>query len=282
MEERVVPPSAAEVDLPQLKLWRPESSSSSTTTPTTATATSSSNNNNYLTLHLPGRSLETYVVQFPKDQIYRVPPPENARYVENHRLEAAQEKNNTRSCCKNLLYIGVVLVVIGLLIGVTLTVIYHSFTPKSPVFSVSKLRVKQHKDGSPPTYDVTLKVKNPNEKMGIKYGSDGAKLTFWTKTLGSGQFPSLNQDSSDSNVVHVKLDGPEDQSVPPNVQKSMKDKKTKHQISLLLKFKSPLLLNVWALKMWKRDMEVKCNFRVSTMGEGTKILNQNCKTTLSN
>ncbi|XWS41545.1 hypothetical protein CRYUN_Cryun17cG0091000 [Craigia yunnanensis] len=170
------------------------------------------------------------------------------------------------------------------MIGVTLTVIYRSFTTKAPVFSVSNLHVKQHKDGSPPTYDVTLKVKNPNENMGIKYGSvaDDAKLTFWTRTLGFGQFPSLYQNSRDSNVFNVKLDGPEDQLVPPNVQKSMNDKKPKLQISFVLKFNSPLLLNVWIFKMWSRDMDVKCNFGVSTMGEGTKLLNQHCKTNLSN
>ncbi|XVF61660.1 hypothetical protein PTKIN_Ptkin08bG0148300 [Pterospermum kingtungense] len=290
MEERVT----SSPEIPQLKSLIPDPPTTTTTTTTTTTAatttatttTITTNNNNYLTLRLPsvpGQPLQTYIVQIPKDQIYRVPPPENARFVENYRQVASKEKNKTRACCRNLMCTGIVLVVIGLLIGITLTVIYPSFTPKAPVFSVSNLHVKQHKDGSPPTYDITLRVKNPNEKMGMKYGSvaDGAVLSFWTKTLGSGQFPSLYQNSGDSNVVHVKVHGPEDQSVPPNVQKSMNDKETKHQISLLLKFNSPLLLNVWVLKMWRRDMDVKCDFRVSTMGEGTKILKQQCNTNLS-
>ncbi|XP_022774104.1 NDR1/HIN1-like protein 13 [Durio zibethinus] len=269
MEERVAP-SAKD---PHLQSSRPE--------PTP------SNNNDGLSLQLappPGKPLATYIVQIPKDQIYRIPPPENARVVESYRQAAVQAKKKKRPFRTYLIWIAIVLVVIGIMIGVTLTLIYHSFTPKAPVFSVSKLHVKQHKDGSPPTYDVTLKVKNPNEKMGIKYGSvaDDAELTFWTKKLGFGQFPSMYQNSGDSNVVHVKLDGPEDQSVPPNVQRSMNDKKPKHEISLVLKFNSPLLLNVWIFKMWSRDMDVKCKFRVSTMGKGTKILNEHCMTNLSN
>ncbi|XP_022740765.1 NDR1/HIN1-like protein 13 [Durio zibethinus] len=245
------------------------------------------NDDNDLSLQLarpPTPPLSTYVIQVPKDQIYRVPPPENARIVESHRQAAkASVKNKKRPFSKYLIGIAILLVVIGLMIAVTLTVIYRSFTPKAPVFSVSKLNVKQHKDGSPPTYDITLKVKNPNEKMGIKYGSveDDVKLTFWKKTLGGGQFPSFYQNGGDLNLVHVKLNGPEDQTVPPNVQRSMNDKKPKHQISLVLNFNSPLLLNVWIFKMWSRDMDVKCNFRVSTMGKGTKILNQHCKTKLS-
>ena len=267
MEERVAP-SAED---PQLQSSRPEPTPS---------------NDNDLSLQLappPSHPLETYVVQVPKDQIYRVPPPENARIVESYRKAAAKPgRNKKRPCLKYLIWIVIALVVIGVMIGVTLTVLYHSFTPKAPVFYVSKLHVKQFKDGSPPKYDVTLKVKNPNENMGINYGSvDDAKLTFWTKTLGWGQFPSLYQNRGDSNAVHVKLNGSEDQSVPSNVQRSMNDKKRKHQISLVLKFNSSLLLNVWIFKMWSRDMDVKCHFRVSTMGEGTKILNQDCKTKLS-
>ncbi|XVF17219.1 hypothetical protein REPUB_Repub10bG0100800 [Reevesia pubescens] len=275
MEERVAP-SAED---PQLQSSRPES------TPTS--------NNNYnddddkQSLQLappPGHPLSTYVVQVPKDQIYRVPPPENIRIVESYRQAAkAPAKNKKRPCPKYLIWIAIVLVVIGVMIGVILTVIYYSFTPKAPVFSVSKLHVQQHKDGSPPTYDVTLKVKNPNEKMGIKYGSvdADAKQTFWTKTLGFGQFPSLHQNAGDSNVVHVKINGPKSQTMPPNVQRSMNDKTTKDHITLVLKFNSPLLLNVRIFKFWSRDMNVKCNFRVSTKGKRTKILVQDCKTKLS-
>ncbi|XVF58956.1 hypothetical protein PTKIN_Ptkin07bG0108000 [Pterospermum kingtungense] len=271
MEERVAP-SAED---PHLQSSRPE---------TTLTINET---DKALSLQLappPNRPLETYVVQVPKDQIYRVPPPENARIVENYRKAAASpQRNKKRPCLHYLIWIAIALIVIGVLIGVALIILYHSFTPKAPVFSVSKLYVKQFKDGSPPRYDITLKVRNPNEKMGIQYGSfeDDAKLTFWTKTLGWGQFLTLYQNSGELNVFQVKLNGHEDQTVPPNVQRSMKDKKIKHQISLVLNVKSPLLLNVWILKLWKRDMDVKCNFRVSTMGEGTKILHQECKTNLS-
>ncbi|XVE83163.1 hypothetical protein DITRI_Ditri16bG0065600 [Diplodiscus trichospermus] len=273
MEERVAP-SAEDPD--HLQSSRPEPTPSS--------------HDSCFSLQLappPGRPLATYVIQVPKDQIYRIPPPENARIVEGYRKEAAEQvRNKKKTYLKYLIWMAIILVVIGVMIGVTLTVLYHSFTPKAPIFSVSKLHVTQFVDGSPPKYDITLKVKNPNEKMGIQYRSDedDAKLIFWTKTLGSGQFPSFYQKGGDSNAVHVNLNGPDDQSVPsvpPNVQRSMNDKKQKHKISLVLKFNSPLLLNVWIFKLWNRDMDVKCNFRVSTMGQGTKILTQNCKANLS-
>lgn len=282
MEERVAPSATKD---PQYLLQ----SSGPEPTLTLTTTTTTNQDGNALSLQLAPppnfrRPLETYVVQVPKDQIYRVPPPENARIVEGYRKAAASpHRNKNRPCLHYLIWIAIALVVVGIMVGITLAILYFSFTPKSPVFSVSKLHVKHFKDGSPPRYDITLKVRNPNEKMGIQYGSseDDAKLNFWTKKLGWGTFPSLYQDKGESNIVQIKLNGHEDQPVPPNVQRSMNDKKIKHQISLALNVKSKLLLNVWIFKMWKKDMDVKCNFRVSTMGDGTKILHQSCKTTLS-
>ncbi|PNY08438.1 late embryogenesis abundant hydroxyproline-rich glycoprotein [Trifolium pratense] len=48
---------------------------------------------------LPTISPGTYVVRVPKDQIYRVPPPENARIAEQHRSAPRRETNGTHCCC---------------------------------------------------------------------------------------------------------------------------------------------------------------------------------------
>lgn len=233
----------------------------------------------------PGHPLSTYVVQVPKDQIYRVPPPENAGIVERHR-EAAKTKGKQSKgkCSRYFICIAVVLLVIGILVCGAIAAVYFIFTPKAPNFTVSKLHVKQQKQSSPPTYDVTLKAKNPNEQMGIDYkpDEDGATLTFWTKNLGYGAVPGLQQNPGDvSSTFAIKIRGLKAKAVPPNVQKSIRDKKTKRQISLKLKIESPLVFNIWFLKLWKKDMTVNCAFRVSTMAEGSKILSQNCKTKLS-
>ncbi|KAE8715783.1 hypothetical protein F3Y22_tig00110160pilonHSYRG00507 [Hibiscus syriacus] len=232
----------------------------------------------------PGHPLATYVVQVPKDQIYRVPPPENDGIVNRYR-EAAKAKGKKRkgNFCNFFLLFVVVLLLLGVIVCGTLTSIYFIFTPKSPSFSVAKLHVKQQKKGSPPTYDVTLKAKNLNEKMGIQYESDkdGASLDFWIKNLGFGDFPGLKQEAGVSSNVKVKIRGLKSKTVPLSVQKSISDKKTKRQISLKLKLESPLVFNVWILKLWKRNLHVNCDFRVSTLAEGTRILSQKCKTEMS-
>ncbi|GMI67954.1 hypothetical protein like AT2G22180 [Hibiscus trionum] len=251
----------------------------------TPNATPTNNNNHPMNLPPPpGHSLATYVVQVPKDQIYRVPPPENASIVKRHR-EAAKAKGDRSKANFStfLLWFVIVLLLIGVIVGGTLTAVYFTYTPVAPRFSVTKLHVKQQKQGSPPTYDVTLKAKNRNEKMGVQYKSDedGANLIFWTKNLGFGDFPGLKQEPGDSSNVNIKIHGLKGRTVPPNVQKSISDKNTKRQISLKLKLESPLVFNVWVLKLWKKDLDVNCEFRVSTMAQGTKILSQKCKAIMS-
>ncbi|KAE8693217.1 hypothetical protein F3Y22_tig00110814pilonHSYRG00023 [Hibiscus syriacus] len=232
----------------------------------------------------PGHPLATYVVQVPKDQIYRVPPPENDGIVNRYREEAkAKGKKGKGNFCNFFLWFVIVLLLLGVIICGTLTSIYFIFSPKPPSFAVTKLHVKQQKQGSSPTYDVTLKAKNPNEKMGVqcKSDKDGAILDFWIKNLGFGDFPGLKQEAGVSSNVNIKIHGLKSKTVPLNVQKSISDKKTKRQISLKLKLECPLVFNVWILKLWKRDLDVNCDFRVSTLAQGTKILYQKCTTKMS-
>ncbi|GKV25355.1 hypothetical protein SLEP1_g34806 [Rubroshorea leprosula] len=227
-----------------------------------------------------GHRLETYVVQVPKDQIYRVPPPENARIVEEHRnrLPSPTKKTPWR---KYLLWAAIILVVIGVIVGVSLTALYLSFTPKSPAFSITQLTVKNSSDDGPPKYNLALKVQNTNEKLGVQYGStDEASLIYWKQTLATGSFPAMHQDAGNSTVIHLTLLGAEGR-LPRDVEKSIGDKKPSHQISLGLKFNSPLVMNNWVLRMWTRNMDVTCTFRVSMMGAGSKVLSQNCQTKLS-
>ncbi|KAL4368616.1 hypothetical protein GQ457_05G008520 [Hibiscus cannabinus] len=232
----------------------------------------------------PGHpSSSSFVVQVPKDQVYRVPPPENAQIVEKYRMKAAAKKPKRKvPCLKYLLCLFIVLLVIALIISAAVAAVFFSFKPKAPAFSVSSIVVKQNKS-SRPTYDVRLKIKNPNPNMGTKYSSEGddSKLSFERKTIGWGRFPNLEHGQGNTaDVIDIKFRGNKGKPLPASVEKSMNDTKSKKPISLTLDIESPVVFNVWILKLWRKDMEVKCKFRVDTMGEGTKVLSQDCNTNL--
>ncbi|CAI9259514.1 unnamed protein product [Lactuca saligna] len=63
----------------------------------------------------------TYVVQVPKDRIYRTPPPENALIVERYRNSPAKKQSN---CVKYLLIsIAIIVLLLGFIGGIMLVVI---------------------------------------------------------------------------------------------------------------------------------------------------------------
>lgn len=214
----------------------------------------------------------TYVVQVPKDQIYRVPPPENARIVEKYRNPTIKRRN---SRCTNVCWIILVLFVIGISIGITLLILHKVYSPKGAVFSIADVRVKNQ---SRPAYEFIMKVKNPNENVAISYENDGdAFLLFKKKKLATGKFPELEQESSDSRNIHITLTG-SNTAVPDEVSKSMHDKKTERAVSLELKLNLKGGMNLGFLNLWSKDMHVVCDFKVSTLRAGTKVLSQKCDT----
>ncbi|XVE60470.1 hypothetical protein DITRI_Ditri05aG0131300 [Diplodiscus trichospermus] len=66
----------------------------------------------------------TYVVQVPKDLIYRVPPPENALIAERHRNTHQGNNNDNRWCCSRLWTWLLVIVIIVLLLGIIAGIVY--------------------------------------------------------------------------------------------------------------------------------------------------------------
>ncbi|KAK8673805.1 hypothetical protein V6N13_112116 [Hibiscus sabdariffa] len=232
-------------------------------------------------IHTPGHPVSSFVVQVRKDQVYRVPPPDHARIEESFRKKAAAKKPKRKVPCLQYLFcLFTVLFVMALLLVVSIAIVFHSFNPKDPAFSVTSVVVK-HKKGSPPTYDVRLKIKNPNPKMGIKYSSDidDSKLSFGKRTISWGRFPELEHENGETtDGINIRFIGLKGVTLPPILEKSMSDMKAKNPVSLTLEIESSLVYNVWILKLWRKDVDVICQFRVDTFGEGTRILNQDCST----
>ncbi|PQM42818.1 hypothetical protein Pyn_34944 [Prunus yedoensis var. nudiflora] len=86
----------------------------------------------------------TYIVRVPKDQIYRVPPPEHATIVERHRNPGVNKKCCSY-CCLGI--IAFIILFIITLVAVILTMLAKSGDPK---FSVERVVVKG-KLGGPTT-----------------------------------------------------------------------------------------------------------------------------------
>ncbi|XAR73362.1 hypothetical protein NMG60_11007309 [Bertholletia excelsa] len=216
---------------------------------------------------------ETYIVQIPRDQVYRVPPPENARIVENYQGSNAKTKQlgiGRRWC----LWVLLALIIIGAIIGAAVAIHLVFFNPKPPQFTIDKVHVKhaptsKNKDASSPPakYLVTLKAVNPNGKTSIAYGDGQTSLLHNSKEIADGTFPSSSQGAKALLDVEVVLQGNKKSTV----------ENSKKPVNLSLTIDVPIVMkNV--MKSWGKTMKVTCDFKVSDLTSHSKVESQDCST----
>ncbi|POO02840.1 Late embryogenesis abundant (LEA) hydroxyproline-rich glycoprotein family [Trema orientale] len=229
---------------------------------------------------------ETYVIQIPKDQIYRVPPPENAQIAERFRNpKSSKEKKNRYLPC--LLCMGITLLVVGLILGLTVLALYYfSLSLEAPEFSivnvvVRKLKYSSSHGGKSSTYSykVSLKAENKNSRTGIYYVSRGSSssLSYGEKNIGIGKFPTLYQGENNSTNLGLVLYGSEG-ALPRQMAKSMKENKSHSPVWFGLKMNVPVKMYLLFVEIWRKEILVDCIVKVSTLGKGSQVISQACET----
>ncbi|KAK6125774.1 hypothetical protein DH2020_040485 [Rehmannia glutinosa] len=229
--------------------------------------------------------LETYVVQIPRDQIYRVPPPEHARIYEHYHKRTSPNNHKTTTCRKTLCWAAAVpILLIAAAVIAVLAIRATLYNPTSPEFSVAAIQarnldqpVKDHRHL--PEFDVTLRAGNPNPRLFVSYKEGGeASLVFKNQKIGQGQILSTveqppNGGSADFPVV---LYGNGPPPLSPEIKKSLIDGATEK--SMVVTIEVPMEINSW-VRNERKDIKISCNFRVkNSLMNKTKISSQECRT----
>ncbi|KAK4264899.1 hypothetical protein QN277_026018 [Acacia crassicarpa] len=232
----------------------------------------------------PGRERHTYIVQVPKDQVYRVPPPENALFVEQRR-NPIKRKNNTTCYCSSWFLISLLAILI--VTALTITSLYFIFRPKHPGFSVTKFEVKK-----PPTtttnkknahwvphYLVSMRAKNPNGRTGLSYAKDGDVSMYCNSiVVATGKFPGLDQDPNASSALKIELSGSKDRPLNAAMKRSMNStSKSQVAISFELEMKLEVKGKIGGLKIYGMNPTVNCKIKLSSMRDNARVLSQQCK-----
>ncbi|KAL6222948.1 hypothetical protein ACLB2K_006338 [Fragaria x ananassa] len=216
---------------------------------------------------------DTYVIHFPKDQIYRVPPPENAILVEKHR-PVTKKKTSCKTWCLAFLVIFLVLFFIA---GITVVTWYFVLSPKTPTFSIAQMNVKKPAcNDSDVGYEIFLRAVNPNDKMSIRFESGETSLSNGEKGIAKGKYPSNELDGDETDDVKLVLSGAIT-ALPDDVQDSIGDTSSNKTSPLSLNLKMsdlPLHIKYGFFKSWDKKAEVECKFKVDTFGSSTKIVEQ--------
>ncbi|KAF4393905.1 hypothetical protein G4B88_025874 [Cannabis sativa] len=184
----------------------------------------------------------TYVIQIPKDQVYRVPPPENSRRFQQYARRKAG-RGWCRSCfCWFLLLLAVFVV----LIGITGAVLYLVFKPESPKYNVTSFAIKGINVSSPtptisPVIDVSVRAENPNDKVGIYYGKDSSASVYYSDIL-----------------------------------LGVKNGEKKGKVPLKLTVEVPVKLKLGSVKTWTLSVKVRCVVTVDKLTTKAKIVSKDC------
>lgn len=273
MAERVPPPGNGKEEYRKQQpnqMIQPASTSTTSTTLVPSSQELIPHNSSQYTTFRAG----TYVVQVPKDQIYRIPPPENASIVERH-LDPSNRKKKPLCCsfiCLGILgfiLLFIILLVAGLYVSLILS--------KDPKFSIQRLVYNNKTASHRPDYTVTLKAKNSNSKVAILYQKGGdASLHLKTQEIATAKYPSFNQDSGKSKEFVVTFHGSKIK-LPKEIQKSRTSRKPKVRVKFSLAMDIPGRMKMGAMKR-SMTFHVDCDFTVDTLVKGTRVLNEECHT----
>jgi hypothetical protein len=223
-----------------------------------------------------------YVVRVQKDQIYRVPPPENAYLAERYRNArggdaAKKKKSQEGAACSPCVArtIGAVLAT-AVLLGAAVLISLVVLRPGVPSFSVDGLTVRRESRPPRADYDFFLTAVNPNKMTALWYRSGSAKLLHQGTTLASGNIGQPADGGQDATDFSVVLRGtPHGGDTPRAVDKALAG--SKDRLALRLNVLVTVQVHVGALGFGQRRLAVGCDIGAAGLKEDVHISSQSCK-----
>jgi len=218
----------------------------------------------------------TYVIQLPKDQTYRIPPPENAQRYANY---TRRKSRRCRCCCCLCWLIGILFTLI-VLMAIAAGVFYLIVRPEAPKYAIDHVSVKGMNLTSlstiSPEFDVSVRADNGNNKIGIYYESDSSVEMFYRGvSLCNGVLPAFYQPSNNVTVFQTVLKG-NGIELARSDQRALVNAVTKRSVPLTLKLRAPVKIKVGSVKTWKIRVKVDCDLTVDQLTAQAKIVRKDC------
>ncbi|CAM0871786.1 unnamed protein product [Alopecurus aequalis] len=226
----------------------------------------------------------TYVVKVQKDQIYRVPPPENAYLAERYRAERAGGNRGGDPACSPCLKLtlGIALVA-ALLLGAGIALYVLVVRADPPSFAVDRLSVHNASAQHHVDYDFFLTAINPNKVTALWYKDGGrATLLHQGTALAKGDVGKPEDGGQDATDFNVLLHGV-GHAPPKAVEKALSSASKKGAVvTLELVVDVPVQVHVGALGFGTRKLTVACEIRTASLRKDAHISSHNCKSRFGN
>ncbi|XP_047965988.1 NDR1/HIN1-like protein 13 [Salvia hispanica] len=233
---------------------------------------------------------ETYVVQFPLDNVCRVPPADHARIVEEHTRKTAlklSQPRRRRFRCSLALPLFLIVSVLTLAAFTARSTLYRPLTPSFYVTYIraynltNNLIFNSNSDSGsnstrpPPEFRVGIRAGNRNPWLTMHYiGGGAASLEFKEKWIARGRAPATINENDEGNAnFTVCLAGNGTAALPNAVKERLGSESEKYMelaMDLTVEMRS-LLRNEELI------LQIFCDFKVRhSLAKNAKISWQSC------
>ncbi|KAI4382181.1 hypothetical protein MLD38_008178 [Melastoma candidum] len=221
----------------------------------------------------------TYVIQVPKDQIYRVPPPENAKLQEKYARRGRSLRRRHPCFC----YLVLPLVVLTLLVAAAAGVLYFVFQPRYPTISVESASfsgleniTSSTSPPASPSVGLTVTLRNDNRKIGVYYTGGDVVLSYEGVELGrGGAWPVTYQPRGTYRAVNVTVKGTS-VVLSKEEKSSLADDMSEGSIPMVIRVVVDAKFKVGLVRTWRMKLKTRCEVIVDRLNSSAKVVDQEC------
>ncbi|OAY71552.1 Protein YLS9 [Ananas comosus] len=222
----------------------------------------------------------TYLIQIPKDQVFRVPPPETLKLAAYTAAPPPRRRRRRRRCCCLLLAAAAAL---ALALAAAAAALYFALRPKLPSFSLASLAINglapsSSSSSSPisPDLAAAIRARNPNSKIGLRYLPGGSvAASYGAVALANGAWPAFFQGRDNVTEFVTPLAG-SGIRLSPSTRASMVTAQRNGAVPLTVDARLPVRAKVGAVTTWTWTVKVRCDVTVDELTANATIISQAC------
>ncbi|CAN6325685.1 unnamed protein product [Urochloa humidicola] len=230
----------------------------------------------------------TYIIQVPKDQVLRVPPPDRARRYKKLAARPARRRLLRRACCCSCFAFLLLILPAAAFTGA----VYLVFRPRAPTFSVTSLSIRGLVDDTnnndlssttlSPELDAAVRADNGrNRKVSIDYRGGGSVTVSYGGAAGvrlaTGPWPAFRQPPRNVTVFVVDMRGQGVRFTEEQRSQLAAERKA-GAVPLAVEVMVPVRLRFGSvLRTWTVDVKAQCDVAVDRLDGNAAAVNRGCK-----
>ncbi|KAJ1274000.1 hypothetical protein BS78_05G029700 [Paspalum vaginatum] len=225
----------------------------------------------------------TYIVQVPKDQVLRVPPPDRARRFKKLSARPARGRRLRHACCCACAALLVLLLLAAAFAGA----VYLAFRPRAPAFSVASLSIRGLLNNATlssslslsPELDAAVRADNGrNRKVSIDFRGGGeVAVSYSGVRLAAGPWPAFRQPPRNVTVFAVAMQG-QGVRLSDDQARQLAAERDAGAVPLAVDARVPVRLRFGAvLRTWTVDVKARCDVAVDRLDGDATAVNRGCR-----